>query len=310
MAWVRVDDSFYDHPKFHDAGPLGLAVWITGLAYCNRNMTDGVIPETVLHRLVDFTGLAYTTATIGGSDGRPLAAMEETNCAPFAIWSLIDAGLLHDDGHDCEACPQPGRRRLIYHDYRKYQPTREEIRERHEQKAGAGRKGAEARWGKADDKAPAIADAKADEMAPAIADGWQSDGPTPTPTPSSKTPAPAKLADLDNDPDFTAFWDAYPKKVGKGQARRAWSSMLKKGADPDEVVAAVEAFAKSCADAGTDPKFIPHPSTWLNGERWSDEMSPEPDEAPRIRDVAEPAPPGLDAAQYAAWYAEQQRSQR
>lgn len=28
------------------------------------------------------------------------------------------------------------------------------------------------------------------------------------------------------------------------------------------------------------------------------------------RDVAEPAPPGLDAEQYAAWYAEQQRSQR
>lgn len=45
MAWVRLSDDFYDHPKFDKAGALGVALFVSGLAWANRNLTDGFIPR-------------------------------------------------------------------------------------------------------------------------------------------------------------------------------------------------------------------------------------------------------------------------
>lgn len=69
---------------------------------------------------------------------------------------------------------------------------------------------------------------------------------------------------------FEDFWQVYPKKVGKGQARIAFRSALKK-ATKDELISAAQTFAQQ--HAATDKQFIPHASTWLNGERWLDESS-------------------------------------
>lgn len=68
--------------------------------------------------------------------------------------------------------------------------------------------------------------------------------------------------------DFDAFWDAVPKKIGKGGARKAWAAACKK-ADPAAITDAMKEFAASVA--GKDQQFIPHPTTWLNQERWADE---------------------------------------
>ena len=141
MGWVRVDDSFYDNPKFTDITALSIALWIAGLAYCNRNLTDGRIPESVAGRLVDFDGLAYTVATVGD-----LGGVMEDDCAPLAIDDLIRVGLWHRNGHDCPDCPQPGRRRIYVHDYTRYQFTADEIRDRASKRSDAGRRGAQARW--------------------------------------------------------------------------------------------------------------------------------------------------------------------
>lgn len=74
-----------------------------------------------------------------------------------------------------------------------------------------------------------------------------------------------------DDASFDAFWSAYPKKVGKGQAVKAWRSAAKK-ADTDAIMAGLAAANASWKAAGTDQKFIPNPATWLNGERWDDEV--------------------------------------
>lgn len=70
---------------------------------------------------------------------------------------------------------------------------------------------------------------------------------------------------------FEKFWDAYPSRaphpMDKAAARKKWSSRIKAGADPDKVINAAQAFAEYCAAEGTDPKFIPMPSTWLNKHR-------------------------------------------
>jgi len=140
MGWVRISDDFYDHPKFAEVTPLSIALWLAGLAYCNRNLTNGYIPESAARRLVDFDGLAYE---IGGTE---LTGGMEDDCGPLALYDLLKVGLWHEDGHDCPKCPQPGRRRLYVHDYLKYQPSAEEIKGLREARSEAGRKGAATRW--------------------------------------------------------------------------------------------------------------------------------------------------------------------
>jgi hypothetical protein len=43
MTWSKIDDQFYDHPKIVAAGPLGTALFVCGLSYCSRHLTDGFI---------------------------------------------------------------------------------------------------------------------------------------------------------------------------------------------------------------------------------------------------------------------------
>src|SRR5699024_6072581 len=70
------------------------------------------------------------------------------------------------------------------------------------------------------------------------------------------------------DGQFDEWWKAYPRKVGKGQARRAYTAALKKTSH-DQLVAAATKFTQKVH--GSDPKFVAHPATWLNGERWDDQ---------------------------------------
>ena len=70
---------------------------------------------------------------------------------------------------------------------------------------------------------------------------------------------------LSPEAEFEFFWSKYPLKVGKGQARRAFAGARRK--------VALEAILAGLKGAKwpTDPKYCPHPATWLNGERWADQ---------------------------------------
>ena len=85
-------------------------------------------------------------------------------------------------------------------------------------------------------------------------------------------PKPIKLKNTTSaaSAEFDKFWVVYPRKVNKGLAMKAWEKAASKAA-PALIIAAVEAWKVS--KDFPDPDFIPHPSSWLNGERWSDELS-------------------------------------
>ena len=74
---------------------------------------------------------------------------------------------------------------------------------------------------------------------------------------------------------FIRFYEAYPKKVGKPSALKAFSkckpdeSLLQKMLDSLEIQKQSPQWAK---DGG---QYIPHPATWLNGERWNDSTTQE-----------------------------------
>lgn len=53
MTWVRIDDQFTDHPKVVKAGPLAGWLYMCGLTYASRYLTDGFIPAAQVPRLAD-----------------------------------------------------------------------------------------------------------------------------------------------------------------------------------------------------------------------------------------------------------------
>ena len=70
---------------------------------------------------------------------------------------------------------------------------------------------------------------------------------------------------------FEEFYEAYPRKQGKEAALKVWRK-LKPNAVLLETIRAALAVQKASADwRRENGRFIPHPATWLNGRRWTDQ---------------------------------------
>ena len=72
---------------------------------------------------------------------------------------------------------------------------------------------------------------------------------------------------------FDLFWNEYPRKVGRGLAVKAWSKAIAKSSSDD--IRSALARWKTSRDFPTEEKYIPHASTWLNAERWLDNLQTE-----------------------------------
>ncbi len=69
---------------------------------------------------------------------------------------------------------------------------------------------------------------------------------------------------------FEDFWFACPRKVGKGAAEASFGKAVARGAAPGQIVGQMQAMAQYWRDSRTEPKYIPHPATWLNQARYED----------------------------------------
>lgn len=69
-------------------------------------------------------------------------------------------------------------------------------------------------------------------------------------------------------PAFERFWTAYPHKVSKGHGRKAFATALRK-VSPEAMLAAL---ARQIDVGMFNREHQPNPATWLNGERWLDEV--------------------------------------
>jgi hypothetical protein len=73
---------------------------------------------------------------------------------------------------------------------------------------------------------------------------------------------------------FDEFWSLYPRKVNKATARKVWEKL-----SAEQQLMAAKAIDTHCQywrAKETELEFIPHASTWLNGERYEDELIIEP----------------------------------
>ena len=67
---------------------------------------------------------------------------------------------------------------------------------------------------------------------------------------------------------FDLFWQAYPKKVAKFAAKRAFHKAIQL----TDLPTMVEAIQKQMRSDQWQRGYIPHAATWLNQGRWLDEI--------------------------------------
>jgi hypothetical protein len=105
VAWVKLDDGFAEHPKVLAISDAAFRLYIVGLCYANRHLTDGRLPHLWLT----------------GGRGRSV---------PKAAHQLVAAGLWeHDDLGYC------------IHDYLQHQTCREDVNSYITARREAGRRG-------------------------------------------------------------------------------------------------------------------------------------------------------------------------
>lgn len=73
---------------------------------------------------------------------------------------------------------------------------------------------------------------------------------------------------------FDVFWGAYPKKVGKDAARKAYNARKPSQEMLSAMLAAIETQCASPQWQKDGGQFIPNPATWLKEGRWMDEPLP------------------------------------
>lgn len=96
MAWFKVDDGFYDHPKVEELPNAAVGLWVKAGTWCAKHETDGVIPAT---RVKALKGTASQ------------------------IRALIECGLWG------ETTTNSGAKAYSFRDWFDYQPSREEREE-------------------------------------------------------------------------------------------------------------------------------------------------------------------------------------
>lgn len=190
MPWIKIDDHFDEHPKLAAIGPVGWGVWLAGLAYSNRNLTDGFIPYAIAEG-------------IGGSwrIREPIEDEEEADNDlrkvqhRERIWSIDIGSGMHGESISTDWVITHLVRvglwvettgGFLIHDYAEYQPTKAQVLAERVTKQAAGRAGG---------LAAAMARATAPAKAHAVAQSKPVPVPVPVPQRAYETRATIEVPD-------------------------------------------------------------------------------------------------------------------
>lgn len=259
MPWVRIDEGFYQHPKVIQAGPLGQALQIAALCYCNNNLTDGVLSRAAAGMLLDFSGVAVPAEDETFSSWEPTTwDTVASRLVELGMWEAVEGG-------------------FKIHDFRDYQPTKREVLRLRKQRSESGRKGGLAK-GQANAQASAKASAKqTPEQVPSKssskteANDLAKSKPVPVPVPGSvpgsgSEPVTEPKADQDLAPPRRRdeVWDTLVELFGDApkskNLRGAWNAAAKElrehGATPTEIKARFTRYRLAMPEAQCTPTAL------------------------------------------------------
>lgn len=247
MTWIRLDDSFSDHPKVIAAGREAAWLFVSGLCYSGRLLTDGFIPTAQVRSL-----------------GNPFVRSHQA-----AARRLVEVGLWEDAEGGYQI-----------HDFLQYNPSKEEVLQQRE--AAARRQAA---W-RERSKTPRNAVTNVHAAHEPLVTPTPTHGPSrPDPTESSsdlgsqeqrretegethipraRGLVPPALADA---PGFDEFWRHYPQRANRSAALDQYRRRVKRGTPPDELVAAACHLAEYVAREQMEVRYVPHAHRFLRDER-------------------------------------------
>lgn len=206
MSWAKIDDMFSQHPKLIQAGAVAWGMWAEGIAYCNRNLTDGFIPESAAEA---FGGRWRVRQ--GGKTWEIFARCGDEVVPVTADWiavALVDAGLWHqvEGGYQV-------------HDYLDYQPSRAQVLAKREElsairreagAAGGRAKAANARQPASNGHGKEDGNTSSKSSSKPLANGYQKRSPMPVPVPVTTDAADAAATRADA-PERGPARDARPR---------------------------------------------------------------------------------------------------
>jgi hypothetical protein len=76
----------------------------------------------------------------------------------------------------------------------------------------------------------------------------------------------------DNGKLFEQFWAIYPRKVGKKKCLQIWDRLNPSENLTERILAGVRRYSQTTQWQTEDGRFIPHPATFLNQQRWEDKI--------------------------------------
>jgi hypothetical protein len=112
VAYATLDDNMADHPKVFGLTDAAFRLHVSGIIYCARQRTDGVVPAEKVKVLVP-------------------------KYRPAALQELVTRGMW---------VPILGGGAYNIHDYLQWNLSRAQIEARRESRSKSGRRGAEKRW--------------------------------------------------------------------------------------------------------------------------------------------------------------------
>ena len=79
---------------------------------------------------------------------------------------------------------------------------------------------------------------------------------------------------------FDDFWDAYPRRIEKAAALKAWQRRRKEKVHAEDMIIAARNYADYCLKRNTEVQYIKHPSTFLGRDKPYTEYINGPPESP------------------------------
>lgn len=143
MTWTKLADGLPRHPKIVGLSDAAFRLHIYALCYSSEQLTDGEIPDAAL-------------STLAPKRARKL------------VEELTNAGVWHDENHDCDACPPLVPGRFYLHGFLEYNPSADEVEDGRSKRSDKARRAARARWGQPKTPPPDNASSNATGTPPGI----------------------------------------------------------------------------------------------------------------------------------------------
>ena len=261
----RLSVGYFEHPK---------------IMKLERRLGEGAVLSHI--RLLRFASMNKPDGVLNGMDAEDVAnAAGYKGDADALLSQLISVRLLDDDGGN-----------LSLHDWEEWNPWAAGSKER----TAKAKAAASVRWNGAvpkDTQSKPVASAlnatstikqcPKHDLAlplsfpilsfPILSESYPLPNPSQEECQKTDTPPPAagraRPSSYTMGKDFAVFWSAYPRKEGKDKAWEAWKRL----APGEELFAEMLAGIERAKEGEQwQRSIIPHPTTWITGKRWKDEV--------------------------------------